>query len=131
MHILPERKEEERVRVLVIDDEPEVAGMLSDTLEIMGYETLIAYSGREGLARALEFMPDIITLDLNMPGMDGFKVLKELKGNDATRNIPVLIASVSENRNDINKGLDLGARKYFIKPFPVNMLQEAISACTA
>ena len=113
-------------KVLIIDDEVVIGEMLSDILELKGFDVCVACSGREGLARVEEFKPDIIMLDLNMPGMDGFSVLEHLKRNKKTANIPVLIASISDNGSDIKKGYVMGAQKYFIKPFSPEMLLHAI-----
>ncbi len=115
------------IKVLVIEDDSAIASMLSDTLGITGYEVILANSGREGLARAEEMSPDIITLDLNMPGMDGFKVLESLKNNQNTSGIPVIITTVSENEKDMRKSYRLGARKYIVKPFPAEVLRETIN----
>ncbi len=118
-------------RVLVIDDEEIVAEMLADTLEVLGCEVQVANSGREGLSRARKFLPDVITLDLKMPGMDGFKVLEQLKKDSRTRDIPVLIATINKRKEVIERGYLLGAAKYFIKPLSAESLRETIAAYAA
>jgi signal transduction histidine kinase/CheY-like chemotaxis protein len=99
--------------VLVIDDHAEAVEMLSDTLGSAGYRVLHAQSGSEGLARARQLGPDLITLDVMMPGMDGWQVLRALKGDPTTRDIPVVMVSIVDNRP---LALDLGAADALTKP---------------
>ncbi len=119
------------MKILIIDDEETITSMLADVFEVHGNTVMIANSGPEGLSKVNSFLPDIITLDLNMPGMDGFEVLEQLKKNPLTRNIPVLIASVNDDNNYIKKGILLGAKKYFIKPFSIEDLEKEIERCCA
>ncbi len=99
--------------VLAIDDDPAVHEMLSKYLEKEGFEVISALSGEEGLRLAKEAKPIAITLDIIMPGMDGWAVLGGLKADPETASIPVVILTIEENRN---LGFTLGASDYLVKP---------------
>jgi len=99
--------------VLVVDDSAEAVEMLSDALKQGGYRVITAHNGMDGLRRARELQPDLITLDLMMPGMDGWTVLRALKDEPDTRDIPVVIVSIIDNRP---LALDLGAADALNKP---------------
>lgn len=115
--------------ILVIEDEEIIASMLKDNLEQLGYSVMIAGSGVEGLRRAEYLKPDIITLDVMMPGLDGMQVLKSLKRNEVTRNIPVVLISVAGN-TERYEALNLGAVDFFKKPIDFKRLNEKIKTIT-
>ncbi len=102
-----------RKTILVVDDEPEMAAMISRYLLQEGYNTLTATSGAEALILAARERPFAITLDIIMPDMDGWEVLQGLKKNPETKDIPVIIVSISEGRET---GFALGAIGYVTKP---------------
>ena len=106
-------------RILVIDDDPAVCRMIQDYLVSAGYEVATASNGREGMELARQWRPFAITLDLLMPGMDGWETLREIKADPATKNIPVTVLSVSEDRAT---GVALGAAGYLAKPVDRNVL---------
>lgn len=105
--------------ILVVDDDPQVAEMIAGHLMQEGYRTVIAVSGEEALTLAASELPFAVTLDVIMPDMDGWEVLQGLKNNPATRNIPVIIVSVSEEKET---GFALGAIGYVAKPVSEKML---------
>jgi len=111
-------------RVLVIDDETEIAQMLKDTLELKGYEVEVALSGEEGLSKIKEAKPDAITLDIVMPGISGLQVLRILKKNPETYHIPIIIMSVYDNL--VQESMALGASCSFVKPINIQELSNAI-----
>jgi len=113
-------------RVLVIDDEPEILEILKFRLANWGFDPLSATNGPEGIKLTLEEMPDAILLDVMMPGMNGFEVLGKLKGNDKTKNIPVIMITVEAARADIEKGIKNGATSYLTKPYEATELLEKI-----
>ncbi|HEX2623250.1 MAG TPA: response regulator, partial [Phototrophicaceae bacterium] len=100
-------------RILVIDDDPNVRDLLSRFLSHEGFQVTTAVSGHEGLRRAKELKPDVITLDVMMPGMDGWAVLTALKADPETSAIPVVMLTML---NDQNIGYALGATEYLVKP---------------
>lgn len=99
--------------VLIIEDDADMAELLSQTLSKADYRTIIADSGKRGLQVARETEVSAILLDVMMPGMDGWKVLQELKANRQTSQIPVIVCSIVDNRP---LGYRLGASHYFVKP---------------
>jgi len=105
--------------VLVIDDDGAVRSMISDYLKDAGYEIMTASNGREGLKLAQENLPFAITLDILMPELDGWEVLRELKSSEKTNHIPVIIISVSKDRST---GMAMGAAAYITKPFERDLL---------
>ncbi|MCB9845168.1 MAG: diguanylate cyclase [Phycisphaeraceae bacterium] len=104
-------------RVLVIDDSKDVHRLLQARLRNEELTLLSAYSGPESLEVATQQRPDVILLDLDMPGMDGFEVMRRLKENAATIHIPIIILSGQQSRQDKVTAFDLGAVDYITKPF--------------
>lgn len=107
------------MKVLVIDDEPQIRRALRAGLERTGYSVQSASTGEEGLTLASEKPPDIVILDLAMPGTDGFAVCEELR---KWTKIPIIVLSVRDREDDKIRALDLGADDYLIKPFGVGEL---------
>jgi hypothetical protein len=99
--------------VLVVDDEPNARDLMARYLRRAGFHVVEAASGRAALEAAREFMPDVITLDVLMPEMDGWAVLKELKSDPGLADIPVIMATITEQRD---LGIALGASEYLTKP---------------
>lgn len=112
-------------RVLIADDEPRIIKFLDVKLKASGYDVLIANNGREALAQVQAQDPDLLVLDVVMPGMDGFETLKQVR---AVSSIPVIILSAREANTDKIKGLKLGADDYLSKPFNPDELVARIEA---
>ncbi len=106
---------ENKIKVLLIEDEKEVSELYKLKLTLDDYEVLTATSGQEGLDLAFEQAPELIFLDIKMPEMDGFEVLKRLRENAKTKDVPVVILSNFDEQELIEKGLTLGANEYLIK----------------
>lgn len=106
---------DEEVRVLFIEDDPAVAQMYKLKLELDGYAVTVAPDGEAGLRMARENHPDIIFLDIRLPKMDGFAVLEEMRADEDTKNIPVVILSNYSEQELVERGLNLGALEYLIK----------------
>ena len=102
--------------LLVVDDEKQNRTLLTELLQD-DYQILLAKNGVQALERARERIPDLILLDVLMPEMDGFAVIRALKQDDATRNIPVIFISALDSPTDEELGLELGAVDYIAKPF--------------
>lgn len=107
--------DEDIVDVLLIEDDPIVQEMYQFKLSLDGYRVSVAGDGESGIARALELAPDIIFLDIRLPGKDGFAVLEELRRHDRTAHIPVIILSNFGEKDLVERGLKLGAFEYLIK----------------
>jgi two-component system, OmpR family, alkaline phosphatase synthesis response regulator PhoP len=113
-------------RVLVVEDNADLAFGLRNNLEIEGYEVLVAADGPAGLAAARTAAPDLIVLDLMLPGMDGYRVLRALR--DERRTTPVLILTARGEESDKVRGFRLGADDYVTKPFGVLELLARVEA---
>lgn len=110
--------------VLVVDDDPVIQRLLRVNFEMEGYGVLIAGSGADGVAQARSAHPDIVILDVMMPGMDGLEVATALKADPATAAIPVLLLSAKAQEVDIRAGDSTGAEAYVTKPFdPLELLE--------
>jgi DNA-binding response OmpR family regulator len=105
----------EREKILIIDDEKDLVKLVKEILELEDFEVSGAYDGEEGLRKATREMPDLILLDIKMPGLNGFQVLERLKIDKTTLHIPVVMLTTSVLRQDRNKAFDLGAVDYVIK----------------
>ena len=101
--------------ILIIEDEPTLQKTLDLALTQEGYEVKSALDGEIGLKTAREVKPDLILLDLILPKLDGFEVLEELKKDDGTKGIPVIVLTNLESAPDIERALALGAFSYLVK----------------
>jgi two-component system, OmpR family, alkaline phosphatase synthesis response regulator PhoP len=119
-------REAAMTHILVIEDNPDLAFGLRNNLEIEGYEVTVAADGPSGLARALETGPDLVVLDLMLPGMDGFRVLRAMR--EQGRQMPVLMLTARGEEADKVRGLSLGADDYVTKPFGVLELLARVKA---
>jgi DNA-binding response OmpR family regulator len=102
-------------RVLLVEDERMLAEMYATKFTMEGYEVVKAFDGAEGLAAAKESDPDIILLDIIMPKLDGFAVLKELRADPKLKSVPVVLLTNLGQDDDVSKGKKLGATDYFVK----------------
>jgi len=119
-------KEGARGTLLVIDDDPSSRELLQRMLEKEGYAVRLAANGPDGIAAAKEHKPDLITLDVMMPSMDGWAVLSALKADPATADVPVVMLTMVEDRP---MGFALGATEYLTKPVQKSRVLEAVSRC--
>ena len=103
--------------VLIIDDDATIRALIKASLEDNGYDPLESQSGEDGLSVAKEKKPDCILLDWMMPNMDGISVLKELKKNEETRSIPVIMLTSKTEVSNVSESLTMGANDYIVKPF--------------
>ncbi len=104
-------------RVLLVDDQPTNLQILVQALEAQGYELLVAQSGEEAIATAKEARPQLILLDINMPGIDGYETCRRLKADRKTRDIAIIFLSARGDVSDKVQGLEVGAVDYIEKPF--------------
>jgi len=101
-------------RVLVVEDDEEIAQALQRSLRLEGYEVRLAHDGVAALDQATAFNPDLVVLDLGLPGMDGIDVAKRLRGAD---DVPILMLTARDGVESRVEGLDAGADDYLVKPF--------------
>jgi CheY-like chemotaxis protein len=115
-------------QILVVDDEKHIRALLRQQLEEVGYSVIEAQNGREAIHLATEERPDLIILDILMPGLDGFEVTTILKQNNETSDIPIMILSIVEDRE---KGYRLGVDGYLTKPVDTEELLRTVSLLAA
>lgn len=109
--------------VLLVDDDPVILKLLQVNFEMEGYHVVTANDGVEGLAKCHETNPSIVLCDIMMPNMDGLEVTRRLKGDPATKEIPIVLLSAKAQAGDVQAGLDAGADEYLTKPFdPLELL---------
>ena len=109
--------EEMAIRVLVIDDEAPIRLLCRVNLAAEGMDVIEAVDGTTGLARAQEQLPDVVLLDVMMPGLDGWRVAEELLADPRTASIPIVFLTARAEMRDRARGLDLGGLEYVTKPF--------------
>lgn len=107
---------EDKAKILIVDDEPFNINLLNAVLKA-DYKIMVATSGAQALKGAAAGKPDLILLDIMMPEMDGYEVIRRLKADDATQNIPVIFITAMGNAEDETRGFELGAVDYITKPF--------------
>ena len=115
-------------RVLVVDDEPDVLLLCRLNLQQRGHEVLEASEGGRALELARDRHPDVIVLDLMLPGMTGYEVLETLKEDETTSGIPVLVLTAKSLRADRERSHGLGASNFLTKPFLPNELCELVES---
>lgn len=108
--------------ILIIEDETDLAELLAFNIEQEGYRPLIAHDGITGLDKASSCAPDLVLLDLMLPGISGIQICKTLKGNDKTAGIPIIILTAKGEEIDRVVGLEIGADDYVVKPFSTREL---------
>jgi two-component system OmpR family response regulator len=113
-------------RVLVVDDEDNVTHLVSSALRFDGFETMTADSGTDALAKVSQYEPDLIVLDVMMPGRDGFGVLQELRASGSQ--VPVIFLTARDTASDRIGGLRAGADDYVVKPFSIEELLARVHA---
>jgi DNA-binding response OmpR family regulator len=115
--------------ILIIEDDAFMAKLLSVGLERNGHSVTCANDGNQGIARARTHMPDLILLDVMLPGMNGFGVLQHLKRNPTTHAIPVMMLTAQTDGRSVLKGIDDGADAYLSKPVDFLDLIQRIERC--
>jgi len=111
------RLELKSMGILLVDDNPENLAVLSETLRPEGYKLGFAPSGEKAIEIALHMMPDLILLDVMMPGIDGFETCRRLKADSVTQGIPIIFITAKKEEEDIMEGFDVGGVDYISKPF--------------
>ena len=107
------------MKILFVDDDPVTLDLMGQAARLLGYEATLARNGAAAIQNANEEHPELIFLDLMMPDMDGLSVLKKLKGDAVTADIPVIILSAGASYDDHQVCMDAGANGYMYKPVPL------------
>ncbi len=108
--------------ILIVDDEEDIIELIKYNLKNEGYAILAAQTGEQAIKIAKQSQPDLMVLDLMLPGIDGLEVTKYLKNNEQTRDIPIVMLTAKGEESDIVTGLELGANDYISKPFSPKVL---------
>lgn len=114
--------------ILVVDDERDIVGLIDYNLTKAGFSVLREYDGDAALSAARRSRPDLVILDLMLPGIDGVDVCKRLKSSDPTRDIPIIMLTARTEEADMVLGLELGADDYVTKPFSPRVLVSRVRA---
>ncbi len=115
-------------RILIVEDERGLVQSLSWYFSREGYETLVAHDGPEGLRKAQQVIPDVILLDVMLPGLDGLSICKELRRGERTRDIPIIMITAKSEEADQIEGFARGADDYVTKPFNNKILLQRVKA---
>ena len=117
-----------RARILVVEDEPSILKLLAQNLTLRGFDVVVATNGRDGLVQARGAGPDLIMLDLMLPVMSGWEVLKHLGREGILERIPVIVVTAAAREEDEQRARGLGATDYLLKPFSVPEMLGRIKA---
>jgi two-component system phosphate regulon response regulator PhoB len=115
-------------KILIVEDEKDIAELIAFNLEEEGFEIVSASSGEEGLTKAVSEKPDLVLLDIMLPGINGLDVCRVMKSDDKTRHIPIMMLTARNDDVDIITGLEIGADDYVTKPFSPRVLTARIRA---
>lgn len=118
-------------KILLVEDHEEIWDFLSRRLTRRGYEVVVAQDGQQGLDKARSDAPDLLLLDMNLPVMDGWTVAQTLKGDDATKSIPIIALTAHAMAGDREKTLAAGCDDYHAKPVDFSKLVDQIEAALA
>jgi DNA-binding response OmpR family regulator len=117
-----------RKRVIVVEDEPDIAELIAVRLKRESYQVELAHDGVEALKKIRAGVPDVVLLDLMLPELSGTEVLRELRNDPRTANVPVVILTAKSEEADVIVGLQLGADDYVTKPFSMSVLLARLEA---
>ena len=118
---------EQKHRILVVDDEPAILKIVSKRLELSGFEVSVSMDGNDALVKVQSVRPDLIILDVMLPGMNGFDICKQLKQDPATKEIPIVLFTAKESEQDYWTGMSVGADAYLTKPHGGKELELLVS----
>ena len=117
-------------KILIVEDDTFISRMYEAKLSSLGYQVKIAENGQDGLRLIKEWLPDLVLLDLILPILDGFEFLKQIKADNNLKNIPIIVLSNLDQKENIEKGISLGASDYIIKAqFTPSEVVEKIEKC--
>ncbi len=119
------------MKALIVEDDPDARKVLSLILKLDGYQIHSAPGGQEALTLLAELVPDVILLDVMMPGMDGYQVCQWVRSNPATRRVPVIMLSGKADPESVARGMEVGADEYLAKPITPSNLTKQVKAVLA
>ena len=115
-------------KALVIEDHPDMLLILTYLLETMGFAVISANNGKEGVEKAIKEKPDLIFMDIMMPGMDGREATRRIRSNPEAKEIPILAATAITDKSQLRECIEAGCNDVIVKPFTAKDLQEKIQA---
>ena len=118
-------------RILVADDDPSILRLLQLNFELEGFEVHTASDGEEALVKARSASPDVIVLDVMMPGLDGLEVCRRLKEDGAMRTVPIILLTALGQERERREGMAVGASEYVMKPFDPDSLIRVVKGTLA
>ena len=113
-------------KVLIVEDHPDMRELLSWQIELMGFMPILAKHGKEGLEKAIAEKPELILMDIMMPGMDGWEAVRAIRAAPETKDIPILAATALFRDSDLRTCMEAGCNSYIVKPFTFVELQSKI-----
>lgn len=116
-------------KILVVDDDQKLLSILSLHLRAAGFEVALARDGAEAIHHAQNHLPDIIVMDITMPGLDGIEATRRLRTDERTEHIPIIILTGKTSTNDLVLALDAGAQEYLTKPFDMTWCWPGFARC--
>ncbi|MBU2568377.1 MAG: response regulator [Elusimicrobia bacterium] len=114
-------------KILIIDDDRSICSLLSHLLDNKGYDTAVSHSATDGLKKIKSELPHLVILDVMLPDLLGWDVLKTMRQGDTTKDIPVLMCTEKNLMDDVEKAMESGAQGYITKPFEIDRVIEKIS----
>ena len=117
--------------ILIVDDSPTEVHVFKTMLEKNGHTVAVAVTGEEGIERAKEIVPDLVLMDIVMPGMNGFQATRQLATNEITANVPVIIVTTKDQETDKVWGIRQGAKDYIVKPVKEKDLIDRVNSALA
>ncbi|MEO1597622.1 MAG: response regulator, partial [Planctomycetota bacterium] len=109
-------------KILVVEDEPEIAELIRMHMDRNGFQTTVVHSGKAGIDEIARSMPDCVLLDLMLPDLDGLEVCRRLRRHEETEKLPVIMVTAKGEESDVVTGIELGADDYITKPFSPRVL---------
>jgi len=116
-------------KVLIVDDEPNIVISLEFLMDQAGYAVAVARTGEEALAQIRDFLPDVVLLDVMLPGINGFDILQRVRQNPAWQQVAIIMLTAKGRDVEVAKGLALGATAYITKPFSTRDLLAEVRRC--
>ena len=113
--------------VLIVEDDRQMAQGLAAQVGVLGHTVVIAYGPRMAIQQLNQVIPDVIFMDLNMPGLNGLEVLRFLRRDPTTATVPVVIVSASDDKETISAALEAGANDYIVKPPTIDAIEDALA----
>ena len=113
-------------KILVVEDHLDALNVITSQLDMMGFSVIAAKNGKEGVEKAIEEKPQLILMDIRMPGLDGREATRKIRSNPETKDIPILATTVLYRESELNECIEAGCNDYLVKPFTPKQLASRI-----